>query len=187
MKKSTFALVAGLVLVLVVTVGYLFYHQGELQARLDQQQKESAALLAKQKRDAELALEEAKRPKFEHRTDVLSSGMLTIPSATVQTVRVTVDPETMHNVQVSGRFSAVGGSDSGIEVFIFDQDNYTNWANGHESRALYNSGLKTVGDVDTALPSKAGTYYVVFSNKHAVLFSRTVSADVKLDYDKRIS
>lgn len=176
MKKSTTALLAVLVLVLVATVGYLEYRQGQLQAHLDEQQRAAAAAIA-----------EAKRPKFEHRSDVLASAPLTIPAATVQTVRVTVDPETMHNVQVSGRFTAAGGSDAGIEVFIFDQDNYTNWSNGHDSAALFDSGLKTVGELNTALPSKAGTYYVVFSNKHAILFARTVSADVKLDYDKRIS
>jgi hypothetical protein len=172
MKKSTFALVAMLVLVLSGTVGYLFYRQGELQARLDQQQKEAAAA----------AIAEAKRPKFDHRSDLLTSAPLTIAAANVQTVRVTVDPETMRNVQVSGRFNAVGGSDDGIEVFIFDQDNFTNWSNGHQSEYLFKSGLKTVGELNTALPSKAGTYYVVFSNKHAILFARTVSADVKLDY-----
>jgi hypothetical protein len=176
MKKSTTALLAVLILVVVATVGYLVYRQGELQAKLDQQQTEAAAAIA-----------EAKRPKFEHRSDVLTSAPLTIPALTVHTVTVTVDPDTMRNVQVWGRFTAAGGSDAGIEVLIFDQDNYTNWANGHDSVSLYNSGLKTVGELNTGLPSKAGTYYVVFSNKHAIFFSRTVSADVKLDYDKRIS
>jgi hypothetical protein len=57
----------------------------------------------------------------------------------------------------------------GFKFCIFDQDNYTNWANGHQSGALFDSGLKTVGEVNTAL-SKAGTYFVVFSNKHAILF-----------------
>ncbi len=91
----------------------------------------------------------------------------------------------MRNINVTGRFTASGGTDNGIETFILDEDNYTNWMNRHEAQAIFQSGVKTVGDIQAAI-TKSGVYYVVFSDR-ANFMARKVDADVKLDYDKRVN
>ena len=59
-----------------------------------------------------------------------------------------------------------------------DKDNYINWENGHEARVYYNSGKITVGKIDLHL--SPGHYYLVFSNKFALLFNKKVDAHITL-------
>jgi hypothetical protein len=178
-KKSGLLII--LIVVLVALAGFLAYRQNQLQQRLDEEQRAALAL----QRKAAALLEEAKKPKFEHQTDVLASGVVQVVPAQPYTVRITADTATMHDIKVSGRFSASGGTDNGIETFILDEDNYTNWKNNHAAQALYQSGVKTVGDIQANI-AKSGVYYVVFSDKKNFL-ARNVTAEVKLDYEKRIN
>src|SRR5438045_6975454 len=46
---------------------------------------------------------------------------------------------------VSAKFRARGGNGNDIEVFIFDEEGYENWRNGHTAPTFYNSGRVTVG------------------------------------------
>jgi hypothetical protein len=181
-KKSGLLIV--LVVILVGLAGFLVYRQNQLQQRLDDDQR-AAAALERRAAAAAAALAEAKKPKFEHKTDVLASGVVQVVPAQPYTVRITADTATMHDIKVSGRFSASGGTDNGIETFILDEDNYINWMNNHAAQALYQSGTKTVGDIQASI-AKSGVYYVVFSDRKNFL-ARSVFAEVKLDYEKRIN
>jgi hypothetical protein len=162
-KKSAVLVV---VIILVGISGFLLYRQTQLQQRLDEQ----AA-----------AVEEAKKPKYVHRTDVLASGEMTVVPAQPQAIRVSIDTS-MRNIKITGRFTASGGTDNGIEAFVFDEDNYTNWFNGHQTQALFQSGVETVGHIQANIGSP-GIYYVVFSGRRNFL-TRKVDTDLKLDYER---
>jgi hypothetical protein len=62
----------------------------------------------------------------------------------------------MHNVRVVGRFTAAGGgfvSRNDIRAVITDEDDFENWKNGHQAKALYATpSWITVGTIDC--PSK---------------------------------
>ncbi len=66
-----------------------------------------------------------------------------------------------HNVKVQGHFEATGGMGNDIEVFLSNDEQFTNWKNGHATPTYYNSGKMTVGDVQAVLPDGVGTYYLV--------------------------
>ncbi len=152
---------------------------------MDTERKESAETLAKQKQQAAAELEEARRPKFQHRSEVMSSGSITLPAGTVKAFDITVDSSTMQNIQLSGHFRAEGGVGSDIQVLVFDHDSYINWSTGHTTEKIFDSQLKTEGDVNASF-SKSGKYYVVVSNKNASFWARTVDTNLRLDYDKRV-
>jgi len=87
----------------------------------------------------------------------------------------------MRNPVVSGSFKASGGSGNDIIVYIFDSINYTNWSNGHQSSAFYNSGQVTVQNINTSLAP--GSYYLVFDNTFSTLTSKVVTTTINLNYD----
>jgi hypothetical protein len=90
-----------------------------------------------------------------------------------------------YNVSLKGPFSAAGGVGNDIEVFVMTQDDYVNWQNGHTVNTLYNSGKVTQETLNVTLPTDAGTYCLVFSNKSSWLTPRAVQANVNLTYYTR--
>lgn len=74
---------------------------------------------------------------------------------------------------LSGDFRAEGGSGNDIQVLVMDEDNYINWKNGHEARVYYDSGKITIGKIDLTLAP--GKYYLVFSNRFALLFGKKLT------------
>ncbi len=180
MKKS--GLLVVVIIILVGISGFLVYRQTQLQERLDQKE---AALEEQEHQATAAALEEAKKPKYEHHTEVLTSGEITVVPAQPHTIRIVADTSTMRDIKISGRFSSSGGSDNGIEAFVFDEDNYRNWFDRHQSQSIFQSGAVTVGNVQVAI-DMPGTYYVVFSGRSNFV-ARKVDTDLKLDYDKKIN
>jgi len=155
-----------IIVVLAGVVGYLVYHQNELEQRLDVQQKE------------------AEKPKFEHHRDVLAFGEMIVPDNQPRVFPVVADT-LMRDTTITGRFTSQGGTDNVIEAFVFDQDNYVNWLNNTPSQALYQSGQVAVGMINLPL-RQSGKYYLVFSSKRNFV-GRRLNADLKLDYEKRIN
>jgi len=83
---------------------------------------------------------------------------------------------------VQGRFSVQGGSND-IYAYIVDEDGLTNFKNNNQFLVFYESGKVTVANVSTRLVP--GFYYFLFSNKHAVWYSKTVTGTIDVVYDKR--
>jgi hypothetical protein len=83
-------------------------------------------------------------------------------------------PEGARSVKVQGHFQATGGSNNDIEVFLLNDEQFTNWKNRHAAPTYYNSGKITVGDVQAALPDGVGTYYLVFNNNFSLLTAKAV-------------
>jgi hypothetical protein len=85
--------------------------------------------------------------------------------------------------RVEGHFQAAGGSGKDVEVFLFDEDGFANWKNGHNAHPLYKSGKTTAQTLDQPLPAQpSAVYYLVFSNKFSVFATKTVIADADLMY-----
>jgi len=91
-------------------------------------------------------------------------------------------PVGAHNVQVRGHFQATGGTGNDIEVFLLNDEQYTNWKNGHGTQTYYNSGKITVGDVQAVLPDGVGTYYLVFNNNFSALTAKAVMFNGTMTY-----
>lgn len=82
---------------------------------------------------------------------------------------------------VQGRFSVQGGGND-IYAYIVDEDGLTNFKNNNQFSVFYESGKVTVANVNTRLVP--GFYYFLFSNKHAVWYSKTVTGVIDVVYEK---
>jgi hypothetical protein len=97
---------------------------------------------------------------------------------------ITATSQTL-NQRITGHFEATGGSGNDVEVFLLDEDGFTNFKNGHSTRTLYNSGKVTAGTIDVPLPftGDSKTYYLVFSNTFSLLTNKAVQAKVDFAYE----
>lgn len=91
-------------------------------------------------------------------------------------------PSGATSVNLRGNFTASGGLTNDVEVYVFSADDFVNWQNRHAAKTLYNSGKVTVGTLNVNLPADAGTYYLVFNNRFALLAQKTVLVDAALTY-----
>ena len=92
----------------------------------------------------------------------------------------------MHNVTLSGSFTASGGSGNDIEVFVLSQADFTNWHNGHSYSALYSSGRVTTATFNVSLPTpsmgQTSDYHVVYSNTFSWISTKQVNTTVDLNW-----
>lgn len=58
------------------------------------------------------------------------NGLVTVNAGSYEYYQFTV-PSGASNIQVSGTFTASGGSGNDIKVYIMDSTNFVNWQNGH--------------------------------------------------------
>jgi hypothetical protein len=78
-----------------------------------------------------------------------------------------------HTTRVAAKFRARGGSGNDIEVYIFDEEGFENWSNGHATKTYFNSGRVTVGHFDVRLAT--GKYFLVMSNKFSIVSNKVVT------------
>lgn len=62
----------------------------------------------------------------------IATGQITVQANGYVQYRITITPE-MVEPQIAGNFNASGGSGNDIQAVIADEDNYTNWINGHQA------------------------------------------------------
>ncbi|MBV9927933.1 MAG: hypothetical protein JOZ96_23135 [Acidobacteria bacterium] len=116
-------------------------------------------------------------PAYERPTSVvLARGGYAIRAGAYQYFPFYVNPSTTGTV--SGGFRAAGGGGNDIEVYILDNIQFENFANGHSVSTYYNSGRVTVGEIRTQLGP--GNYFLVFSNKFSVFTAKAINADIVL-------
>jgi hypothetical protein len=105
----------------------------------------------------------------------------------------TVPPGAL-KVSVTGEFSAaadnvrIGKSkeigknpDTGIEAYVLTDDAFAVWSKGYSAQSEYESGLVPEAAVNASLPTGAGVYHLVFSNKTSRR-AETVNASILLRY-----
>ena len=73
-------------------------------------------------------------------------------------------------------------ADSNIEVYVLSEPAFVVWQNGYAASFVYESGRVSQGTVQAELPTGAGIYYLVFSNKFAPKAAKSVKATVLLRY-----
>jgi len=178
MFKTIIAVVAFLVLALIVQL----YEQNQLHLRIARQQQEAKeaqeAMKAKSDREARRM---GVQPQSVPAKEDFAVGTFSVSSGTPKEFRIFVDASKMMDVTVAGRFE-VAGKNSGVEAYIFDEDDYTNWLYGNDSIALYDSGRRTMGEVQVRI-EKSGTYFLIFQNKSSST-AQDVHGNIQLQFEK---
>jgi hypothetical protein len=183
MYKTIVAVVAFLVIALIVQL----YEQDQMQTRIKLKQQAEEQLQA----DNEAKAEEAERARqlaegihlrFAQTADSVVPESFSVPNGAPKEFSITVDTTRMMDVTVTGHFAVSGDRSSGVEVYIFDEDDYTNWMYGNNSIALFASGREMMGDVRARI-AKSGRYFLIFKNSTS-LAAMNVKADIKMQYEK---
>jgi hypothetical protein len=110
----------------------------------------------------------------------LSTGTSMVKGEKWRDVEFTVDSSWKY-VSVEGWFHASGGAQNDIEIFICDDSTFSDWESGRKVTPIYNTGRKTIGEIDLSLPEKWIKYHLVFSN----IFANTpkyIQSQIDLKY-----
>ena len=101
-------------------------------------------------------------------------------------------PQASTNVVIVGQFGTssekgahtqpVGGSDSGVEVYVLSDSAFAIWQKGYSTGSVYESGRVDSGKIQADLPAGAGVYYLIFSNKFSTKAGKKVEASALLRY-----
>src|ERR1017187_8906584 len=112
----------------------------------------------------------------------IAAGQIIVRANGYVQYRIMITPE-MLEPTVTGSFNASGGRGNDIQAVIADEENYTNWINGHQARAFWSTqGQQTTGNIEARL--KPGLYYLGFSNKFSAFANKQVFLEVDLNYRK---
>ena len=123
-------------------------------------------------------------------TEKLASGNFVIFATSPQIWRVRVDPRTMSNITIAGHFSVTAGNPKAIDVFVFDEANYTKWQNDDDPQVRASakpiaSVMKSADGNINARLTDAGYHFLVISNKREYEGKKTIAAEINLQYEKR--
>ena len=112
----------------------------------------------------------------------IATGQIIVKANGYVQYRITIAPEMVEPI-ISGSFNVSGGSGNDITGVIADEENYTNWINGHQAQVYWGTqGKQTTGTLEVRL--KPGLYYLVFSNKFSAFTAKQVFLEVDLNYKK---
>lgn len=96
-------------------------------------------------------------------------------------------PQASGNLSLVGQVSAkesqpdsasASPEGSGIEIYVVAESDFQAWLKGESANHVYDSGRIAVARLHQKLPSTAGTYYVVFSNKFDTQSAKDIKAMV---------
>lgn len=121
--------------------------------------------------------------------DKLASGSYVVYAVSPQAWRFTVDSKTASGASVTGHFSITEGTPKDIDVYVFKDDAYFKWRGDDEkakasAKPVFELKRKGEGDLNVKV-SEPGNYYVVFSNLYQYEGSKKLTADVKVQLDKK--
>lgn len=108
------------------------------------------------------------------------NGVVSVGPGQYQYYQFIVLPDA-YNDQLSGNFTASGGSGNNIVVLVMGSTDFVNWQNHHDVSPYYNSGQVTTNRFSLSLPSN-DVYYLVYSNTFSTLSSKTVNTQVNFVY-----
>ena len=91
-------------------------------------------------------------------------------------------PSGASNSSVSGTFTAQGGSDNDIKVYIIDDASFGNYTNNNDFSYLYYSGQIHTASFSVNLSS--GNYYLVLDNKFSISSQKLVNIQMNATYTK---
>jgi hypothetical protein len=119
----------------------------------------------------------------------LASGTYIVFAVSPQVWRVKIDPKTMGNPTISGRYSVTVGTPKNIDVFVFNEENYMKWKSDDDAaraaaKPLASVTRKVEGDINAKLTDE-GYHYLVISDRYEYEGKKTIVADIKFQYEKR--
>lgn len=114
-------------------------------------------------------------------TNLLNPGEITVPQARMWYLSFTVPSDAIGASTVTGKFTASGGTGNDIVVVLMDQDNLTNWMNGHAAQSYYFSGQETTGTLNVNL--RPGNYVLALDNRFSLLTAKYVNIWAVLKYN----
>lgn len=93
--------------------------------------------------------------------------------------RIPFEVDNAQGGHLVGSFTADGGGNNDIECFVISESEYQNFKNDNQYRVFYESGRVTTADVDIRL--RPGRYFLIFSNRWALLAAKTVEGNIVLE------
>jgi hypothetical protein len=109
---------------------------------------------------------------------VVVSGQFVVPNLQARYWTFTVPPSP-NGATLTGDFTAWGGGND-IDVLVMEASQYRGWERLGSYSYLYNSGYTHQGGL--YIPLRQGDYVIVFTNRQAVLTSKSVQAHVTLTF-----
>lgn len=113
--------------------------------------------------------------------ETIAEGSLAIKPNGFASYKLTV-PEGAIDVAVTGRFDASGRAEKDIRVLLLTDAEFVTWQGGYAISPYYDSGNVSQSNLLAPLPSRPGTYYLIFSNKPSRV-EKTVHLTAGLQYD----
>lgn len=114
-------------------------------------------------------------------SEVITDGSIAIKPHGFISYKVNV-PEGAIDVAVNGQFDASGRAENDVQVLLLTESEFVIWQSGYATSPFYDSGRVARDDLQASLPSRSGTYYLIFSNKPSRL-EKTVHISAGLHYD----
>lgn len=114
-------------------------------------------------------------------TETITEGSVAIKPHGFASYKVAV-PEGAIDVGMFGQFDARGRTENEVQVLLLTDSEFAVWQSGYGTSPFYDSGKVTKADIQAVLPSKAGDYYLVLSNKPSRV-EKTVHVVAGLRYD----
>jgi hypothetical protein len=113
--------------------------------------------------------------------ETITDGSIAIKPHGFASYKVAV-PEGAIDVGIAGQFEASGRADDDVQVLLLTDSEFVVWQSGYATSPFYDSGKVSKADMQAVLPSRAGEYYLVFSNKPSRV-EKTVHVTAGLRYD----
>ena len=91
-------------------------------------------------------------------------------------------PAGASDVTLDGDISAGDAPDEAVDIYIFSEPSFLVWRNGYSAESAYESGRVSQANIRASLPSGAGVYYLVISNKASKKKVNAIRATLTLHY-----
>jgi hypothetical protein len=90
-------------------------------------------------------------------------------------------PEGPSNMAVAGQFRvASDAAENTIEVLVLSEEELAKWQAGSVAHSICETGRSSEASVQCDLPSGAGSYFIVFSNKLSTVAPKKITARLVL-------
>jgi zinc-ribbon domain len=91
--------------------------------------------------------------------------------------------DNLQNPRITGKVSVDGGGDNDIELIVVDDRGLQDFSN-RRTRFSNQYRAMVMNNMNVFIPiSRPGTYYLILSNRHALVYRKSVKADLSLEYD----
>ena len=114
-------------------------------------------------------------------SETITDGSIAIKPHGFASYKVTV-PAGAIDVGLMGQFEASGRGSNEVEVLLLTESELAVWQSGYATSPYFDSGTVAKAEIEAVLPSNAGEYYLVLSNK-AGRVEKTVHVAAGLRYD----